>query len=462
MKQVLLWVVALGIVLIAISGCGGPYGTDSSAETGASAPTYLVVASGGLPVGFADRVAAAGGQVVRELGEVGIGLVAFHDEDAARGLAGTGDLTSVVPNVTLDWLPGDGAPLVVDFSSESLGDDETLVAGYQWSMLAIDAPGAWEAGFTGAGVKVAILDSGIDADHPDLAPNVNLADSRSFVPHEPWIDDNSGHGTHVAGIVAAADNSYGTIGVAPGAEIIAVKVLTGAGTGELAWIIRGILYAHEAGAHIINMSFGANLQRRGMVDATGERVITASEVAEIVNALTRVINYVESNGTLVIASAGNESADTTGDKGVLRLPADAGNTISVSATGPIGWGEDPDTDLDQPAFYTNYGIAIDLAAPGGNRAPDPGDVSPSWYYDLVFSTYPRTAQGTPRWAWMYGTSQAAPHVAGIAALIMEARGPGATPAVIEGILRRTADDLGKPGRDEWYGHGRVNAAAAVR
>jgi subtilisin family serine protease len=168
-----------------------------------------------------------------------------------------------------------------------------------------------------------------------------------------------------------------------------------------------------------------------------------------------VINYVWSNGSFVVAAAGNDSVDFTGDMGLLHVPSDCGRTVSIAATGPLGWGIDPTVSLDTPAFYTNYGSAIDYAAPGGNvdfdLYPNPG-----WWFDLVFSTYPGG------WAWMAGTSMASPHVAGVAALIIEANGYRPTPSQVESVLRRSADDLGKPGRDEWYGHGRVNAAQAVQ
>jgi subtilisin family serine protease len=322
-------------------------------------------------------------------------------------------------------------------------------------MKAIDAPGAWDAGYTGAGVRVAILDSGIDPTHPDLAPNLNTALSTSFVPYEPYIDDGDGHGTHVAGIVAAADNAYGSIGVAPNAEIVAVKVLDSEGKGAFSYVIDGMLYANAIGADVINMSLGAYLPRSGFTAGDGTKV-GANEVAVLVTLLTRVINYVWSNGSFVVGSAGNGALDSTGDAGLLHVPSDCGRILSISATGPLGWGFDPTVDLDTPAFYTNYGSAIDYAAPGGNY-----DVTiPDYWLDMVFSTYP-TYYSTG-WAWMCGTSMATPHVAGIAALIIEANGHSLTPSQVESILRRSADDLGKPGRDEWYGRGRVNAAQAVQ
>lgn len=365
----------------------------------------------------------------------------------------------VIPDVAVNWLPGE--TYVKEFAGEgesllageSIGDDEWFFNAYQWSMLAIDAPGAWDAGYTGAGVRVAILDTGIDPTHPDLAPNLNVGLSTSFVPHEPYIHDGDGHGTHVAGIVAAADNAFGSIGVAPNAEIVAIKVLDSTGRGSFSWVISGILYANAVEADVISMSIGAYLPRRGFTTGDGTKV-GANEVAGLVTLLTRVINYVWSNGSFVVGSAGNSSLNSTGDRGLLHIPSDCGRILSISATGPLGWGLDPTVNLDSPAFYTNYGSAIDYAAPGGNVDFTiwPGS---GWWLDLVFSTYPGG------WAWMLGTSMATPHVAGVAALIIEAHGQNLTPSRIESLLRRSADDLGKPGRDMWYGRGRVNAAQAV-
>ena len=136
----------------------------------------------------------------------------------------------------------------------------------QWGMDAIDAPQAWNAGQKGEGARVFILDSGIDAEHPDLAPNLNTSLSTSFVPGEDYnvaAGFYFNHGTHVAGIIAAADNSFGVIGVAPECEIVAVKVISETtGSGAFSWINAGIVYAANNGADVINMSLGASVNRK--------------------------------------------------------------------------------------------------------------------------------------------------------------------------------------------------------
>ncbi|MEA3238231.1 MAG: S8 family serine peptidase, partial [Candidatus Bipolaricaulota bacterium] len=222
-------------------------------------------------------------------------------------------------------------------------------------------------------------------------------------------------------------------------------------SGYFDWMISGLLYANSIGAQVVNMSLGAYLPRSGITFEDGTK-IDADEIAHLVNLITRVINYVSSNGTLVVVAAGNESANLTGDASWISIPAECGDALSISATGPQGWGLDHNASLDTPASYTDYGTGVDYAAPGGDFSLYPNDL---WWYDMVFSTYPGG------WAWMAGTSQACPHVAGVAALVLQAH-PGASVNQVETIIRHSSDDLGKPGRDEWYGHGRVDAAQAVK
>jgi len=463
-KRTVFLLLVMGLLALLLSGCDtflAPQDALSPMSTPTDGGNYLVIFHGNnLPADVEEDVIAAGGQLRTRFDQVGAALVTTEASSFVADMAAMPGVQYVVPDVVLDWHPGETYVEVLEGESttlpagESIGDDELFYNMYQWSMKAIDASGAWDAGYTGAGVRVAILDSGIDPTHPDLAPNLNTALSISFVPSEPYIDDGDGHGTHVAGIVAAADNAYGSIGVAPNAEIVAVKVLDSTGSGAFSWVIDGMLYANAIGADVISMSIGAYLPRSGFWTEDGEKV-GANEVAGLVTLLTRVINYIWSNGSFVVGSAGNDSIDFTGDAGLLHVPSDCGRILSISATGPLGWGLDPTVDLDTPAFYTNYGSAIDYAAPGGNVDFNiyPGD---GWWLDMVFSTFPGG------WGWMCGTSMATPHVSGVAALIIEANGHSLTPSQVESILRQSADDLGKPGRDEWYGRGRVNAAQAVQ
>ncbi|MCK4682274.1 S8 family serine peptidase, partial [Candidatus Bipolaricaulota bacterium] len=273
-KRTVFLLLVMGLLALLLSGCDtflAPQDTLSPMSTPTDGGNYLVIFHGNnLPADIEGDVIAAGGQLRTRFDQVGAALVTTEASSFVADMAAMPGVQYVVPDVVLNWHPGEtyvevleGEPATLP-ARESIGDDEPFYNAHQWSMKAIDAPGAWDAGYTGAGVRVAILDSGIDPEHPDLEPNLNTALSTSFVlPDEPYIDDGDGHGTHVAGIVAAADNALGSIGVAPNAEIVAVKVLNSAGIGAFSWVISGMLYANAIGADVINMSIGAYLPRSG-------------------------------------------------------------------------------------------------------------------------------------------------------------------------------------------------------
>ena len=239
-------------------------------------------------------------------------------------------------------------------------NDETFFP-FQWNMQAMEAPAAWAAGCTGAGVRVAINDGGIYDVHPDIEPNLDKACSVSFVPGHPYNDDTGTfwHGTHVAGIVAAADNGTGVIGVAPEATLIGVKVLH-SGTGSFGQVIGGILYAADpagfglpqcAPADIINMSLGAGFNRR--------------LAGTLVAALAQAVNFAASKGTLVVSAAGNDGLDLGQSQDITFVPAESGSGLAISATGPHFFAQGG-TDFRSPAPYSNYGEGTTyVAAPGG-------------------------------------------------------------------------------------------------
>jgi subtilisin family serine protease len=232
-----------------------------------------------------------------------------------------------------------------------------------------------------------------------------------------------------------------------------------------------IAYAASEGADVISMSLGAPLEKSGYLEPgcdegpEDDYWVPANEVAEVRKAYGRVVKYAHSMGSTVIASAGNDASDADHTDNLIHIPADTPGVVSISATAPIGWATDPaNAFLDYPTSYTNFGqSAIDFAAPGGDFVY-PGNegctiaglLRPCWVFDLVFST------GNGGWFWSAGTSMAAPHAAGVAAIIIGKNGGGMAPAAVERALRRSADDLGKPGNDDYYGGGRVNAYNAVK
>jgi subtilisin family serine protease len=341
----------------------------------------------------------------------------------------------------------------------------------QWGHDAVDAPEAWNAGYRGAGARVAVLDTGFDTDHVDLVPNINFDLSANFVPDESLtyaLPDPFSHGSHTAGTIAAADNAFGTIGVAPEAELVLVKVLGDEGSGTFEAVIAGIVHAANVDADVINMSLGATLVKHGYLDDNGtpddpsdDVWVTAREVAALKNALGRATTYAYQQGTTVIASAGNEAMDGDHTADVFHLPSDAPHVNSISATAPIGWATDPgNIFLDNPASYTNFGQSvIDFAAPGGDfvypgneDCTIAGVTRPCWVFDLVFSTGSDLDPNVARYFWGAGTSMAAPHASGVAAIIIGMHG-GSAASAVERV--EAADDLASRATTSMAG--RVNA-----
>ena len=293
--------------------------------------------------------------------------------------------------------------------------------------------------------------------------------------------DTFWHGTHVAGIVAApggpGNSNLGTVGIAPNATIIGVKVLH-CGSGAFSWILNGIIYASTpiaeggAGADIINMSLGAAFQHQQYDPITG-KPLGASGAAHLARAIAKVTTYAYQRGVTVVAALGNSALDLDHTNDLMFLPAMAPHVIAVSATGPLGFATGA-TNYDRPASYTNFGqSAVDFAAGGGDFAL-PGNAvcalprNPSglivqfcWVFDMVMAPCRGSGASNGTYCWAAGTSMASPAVAGVAALIIGKFGR-IGPAAVEARLRASADDLGKPGNDDFYGGGRVNAFRAVQ
>lgn len=287
-------------------------------------------------------------------------------------------------------------------------------------MAVVGAEQAW-ATATGNGITIAVLDTGVDLEHEDFGPG-KLVPGRDFVDRGTAPDDEHGHGTHVAGIAAAStNNGRGVVGVAPDARIMPVRVLSRIGVG-LVDIDGAIRWAVDNGAHVINMSLGDALA--GFSDDAP---------------FTEALAYAWQRGVICVISAGNDpdlaSPFTSQPVLVVTATDSADNRASYSSTVPNSqWG---------------------IAAPGGaGEAPREND---------VFSTHWRVASvgdpdGDRKYHYMAGTSMAAPHVAGAAALL---RSLGLSAQETVDRLLTTAKDLGAPGKDHVYGHGRLDVARAV-
>ena len=448
--------------------------------------SYLLVGktADALPTTLEAEVAAAGAVLTGTIPQIGLAMVQSARSDFADGARFTG-ISDVLPDVPIGVSAsgrevgtslGSAAALAADAPPIPPGGDP--LSGLQWALRAIKAPEAWALGYSGKGVRVAVLDGGIQATHVDLAPNLNTALSTSFVPGQTFSTPPGAHGTQVSGVRAAARNGIGTVGVAPDVDLVAIKILPASGTGPLSRIAQGLVYAADIGANVANISAGTNLPRgseivtddRGTPDPTDDvRLrVTNTAVLGLMHALTRATRYAHAKGVLIVTAAGNIAKDFDHSKSDIGLPQEVPHVMTVGPTGPVGWVFDYDTDLDVHPSYGNFGQSyLTLSAPGGNfdvvNRPDLpssctllGFTWPCQVFDIVITTGLGSSV-----AWNVGGSLAAPHVAGVAALVFEKLGPSATPDEVEAILRQSADDLGKPGNDDFYGHGRVNALRAV-
>jgi serine protease len=304
---------------------------------------------------------------------------------------------------------------------------------YQWHLRQVGLPDAWKMG-RGEGVVVAVIDTGVtqvpDLKATDFVPGYN------FVANNANAADDHGHGTHVAGTIAqATHNNLGVSGVAFGAKIMPLKVLSAQGSGSMGAIAQAIRYAADHGAKVINMSLGGPFP---------------------VSAIHNAVKYARGKGVVVVAAAGNDG------RGRVSYPARYPEVFAVAAT-----------QFDESTtFYSNWGEQVDIAAPGGNTKVDQnGDGLPD---GVLQNTVTPGNIGKTDYLWFMGTSMASPHTAGVAALVM---GAGVNkPDAVENLLRATAR---KPKKiketvqaegtedanrrvDDHYGAGIIDAGAALR
>ncbi|MGH3443351.1 MAG: S8 family serine peptidase [Nitriliruptorales bacterium] len=320
--------------------------------------------------------------------------------------------------------------LLLGSALPSLAASDAL-RGDQWGLDSINAGPAWGTA-TGAGTAIAIVDTGIDVDHPELASRI--------VAGASWIcsggaakpctspsdyDDENGHGTHVAGIAAAPEDGQGVVGVAKGAQLLAVRVLDETGTGSSEDVAAGIRWATANGADVINLSLSA-------------LPVVSLLQGDFFNAIDEAMDA----DVLVVAAAGNESAPM------------CSNTDFLS-TGALCVGALDARDLK--SSYSNFGGGLDVAAPGGL-----GSVFCDDRGEDILSTYAldqdTVCDGVVGYETLAGTSMAAPHAAGVGALLAELGVRGRSAA---DLIASTAVDLGTPGYDPVFGFGKVDAQAAV-
>jgi len=461
-----------------------------------------------LPSNAAGIISAAGGQMTRAIPEIG---VAFARPTTVSGdvflenlrrspsitragydLIGTLDPLNVIaddefaapengpPNHPMPPPPAviSGAAAIDRYYIPAAGN----VPANQWAIYRVGGFGGGIYGFTGgawdtttgsSGVTIAILDTGVSSLHPDVAGKIVDAQSTLFgvdpfaVGSSTIFDDGSpedqqGHGTWTSSLAAGAVGNAlgGVVGVCPGCSIANLKVLvrtpTGGGSGLFEWSIAAIVYAANMGYEVISMSLGGFALRADKGDQA------------IYMALVRATNYAFNHGSLIIASAGNSGLDLNDIGPFLHLPSDLPNVMPISATdnpnfNTIGPG-------DHLAFYSNYGSShVRLAAPGGDF-PVGGAIGATGFIrgactpgkqgvDLSVNTGCFTL-GHVYYVRAIGTSASAPLVAGAAGLMLSAN-PQLGSHHLRQLLHQSAQDIGKPGYDEFFGWGMVDATAAV-
>ena len=463
---------SLAVAVLVLSSCDGvpdsvaplrpgPSLAVTSAGNTVLPDRHVFVLNGERPVAdIAAGIAAAGGTIEYAMDEIGVALVSgLTDAEAARIAAGR---ASVANDVDAQWLHDMEAPVVEGEPSAfaapgeaSIGQPELAFfyrVGFQWNMSITDTDDAWLRQYNGIpSVRVAILDSGLDPYHQDQMGLIDVASSRAFIPSltgpPDWQDDHF-HGTHVGGIVTS--NNIGTAGVAPDVTLVAVKVLGSTGFGSFGAIIGGIYHSAAVRVDVINMSIGAYFPRNG-------------NTATLIAALNRAVNFAHSRDVFVVAAAANDRRDLQHDQNMIQVPCETGVLSCISSTGP----------RDTPAYYTNYGTnAINNAAPGGDYTQSP--VYPRGMVLSLCTT--RSVQGGlavcrareaggvtvgRTYLWAQGTSMAAPHIAGLGVYLDSQYGGELNGSQILTQIQQHADDLGKPGADEYYGKGRMNTCRTL-
>lgn len=317
----------------------------------------------------------------------------------------------------------------------------------QWGMFRIEADRAWDISQGSGSVRVAVVDSGIQRNHRDLGQNV--LKSQPIAPGCTADTDSNGHGTHVAGIIGAlTNNARGVAGMNWNISLLGYCVVGPTGIGSSFTISQGIHNAVDDDADVINLSLGGPI-------LPGQDRSVESEIQRAVD-----------NGIVVVAAAGNcgkippgqhpqDQQCYWGGNADKYIPGSDPNTINVASTGPN----------DERSAFSNKGSTIDIAAPGGNPPLSSSSCNMN-ASDCILSTWASVGRCPPSGSYaeycpLAGTSMAAPHVSGLAALLIAAK-PGITRAQVISAITSTADDLGTPGKDTSFGHGRINVYQAVR
>jgi len=476
--------------------------SSAAPSQGSGLQTYIVLYRGQtVPKDAANNFAAAGGSLVYSYDAIGVAIASSYNPGFSQNILKDGrvDGVSATQSYGAQLLESaddiNGSPVVPN--TPAAGNDS--LSGLQWDMAQIHSPDARAVTGGNTSVLVGVIDTGLDYTHPDLAPNVDDANSVSCTSGVPVAgkvaaNDDNGHGTHVAGIIAAALNGIGIVGVAPNVRIAGIKAGNAAGFFFPEAVVCAFMWAGSHHFNVANNSYFADPWLFNCRSDATQRAIW--------NAERRAISYAMQNGVSVIGMTGNQADDlahptqdaTSPDdtSPVLRsihndcavVPVEVPGVIGVSANG----------NRLMKSFYSSYGLGItQVVAPGGDSILQVTAAAPN---GRVLSTWPASlltvtclparrvvdASGAT-YCYEQGASSAAPHVAGVAALIVS-QGI-TTPAAVAAKIISTADPIacpsdvspyaffpsvdngapqtcqGGPAYNSWNGHGQVNALRAV-
>lgn len=458
------------------------------AQASTAGQNYIVLYRGeSVPSNAASVITAAGGTLVQSYDAIGVAIARSDSASFRSALLRDSRIENASSTtgfaVSLDDLTGDSADVPAGDLPNAPATDSDTFSGLQWDMRQISAPEAHAITGGSREVLVGDIDTGLDYRHPDLVPNLDFANSVSCVGGVPnqdpsaW-DDDSGHGTHTAGTIAAAANGIGIVGTAPNVRLAAIKVSTPTGFFYPEAVVCAFMWAGARGFDVTNNSYFADPYLYNCKNDPEQHAIWKAE--------QRAIRYAMNQGVTVVASAGNTNHDVQhppqGNQ-CVRVPSEISGVIVVAANG----------NLRQKSYYSNYG-QVDVTAPGGDAL---FQLTPQAPNGRVLSTYParfRNASGVLQdpaapgayYRYLQGTSMAAPHVAGVAALVISRFGDSDTaqnghlrPGQVRAIINQTADELGCPanpfragtlyeitcrggaGYNSFYGHGQVNALSAI-
>jgi len=452
---------AAALVVLATALLVTSAGSAATRGVATAGTTYTIAFnSNSLPANVDKLIADAGGTIVVRLPRIGgLGVLSANPGFASQ-IASAASVSSAQQSSRTSIDPGreaakgafgqasarhraSGAGADPQPEPDDLGSE-------QWDKMRMNVSSTGSYGVMQGrpDVRVALLDTGVDVTHPDIAPNLDLPESVSFVPTEPSVQDYNGHGTWTASAVAAPINGTGISGVAPKVTLVELKTNDANGEGLFLYIDQALEYAALKHFDVVSSS----IVGYAATCSTGNARKQGCDSADYILA-QRAVDDARSNGVTIVAALGNDNLDLSDRNkvgqafgqpgGVIEMPGGLDGVIGVSATGY----------LNEKAYYSNYGSGVaDIAAPGGDPhfqlPPDTygfgGELVGAWSSTAAPERFVRVfsecgAAGCGDYALLHGTSMAAPNVAGVAALIVSQYGaPHLPPAITESILLSSA------------------------